>query len=111
MYAVRILLLGGGLMAASAGLTCYTRSDSELYISTWHLVGGLVVRHLLKEGCQGGEKIIPVVVAGKPDLVGSQRGGEVGEGKMVVPLARLLGRVGELVLVEVAHPGGVNSGS
>jgi len=43
MYAVRILLLGGGLMAASAGLTCYTRSDSELYISTWHLVGGLVV--------------------------------------------------------------------
>ena len=43
MYAVRVLLLGGGLMAVSAGLTCYTRSDSELYVSTGHLVGGLAV--------------------------------------------------------------------
>ncbi len=61
-----------------------------------------MVRHLLKEGCQGGEKIILVVAAVKPDLVGGQRGRKIGEGKVVVPLARFLGRVSELVLVEVS---------
>tara|TARA_A100001037_G_C15138275_1_gene632269 strand:+ start:382 stop:1812 length:1431 start_codon:yes stop_codon:yes gene_type:complete len=43
LYAVRVLILGGALMAIPAGLTYFARRDSQLYVSTWHLIGGLVV--------------------------------------------------------------------
>ena len=47
LYAIRLLILGGGLIAVSAVLTYFARRDEELYVSTWHLMGGLVVLPLV----------------------------------------------------------------
>jgi cytochrome c oxidase cbb3-type subunit 1 len=43
VYAIRILLLGGALMAVTVGLTSLAGRSEEFYVSTWHLVGGLMV--------------------------------------------------------------------
>lgn len=43
VYSIRILILGGGLIAASAVLTYFARRQQQLYVSTWYLMAGLVV--------------------------------------------------------------------
>ena len=47
LYAIRLLILGGGLIAVSAVLTYFARRDEQLYVSTRHLMSGLVVLPLV----------------------------------------------------------------
>ena len=43
VYAIRILVLGGGIMALSGVLTYFARRQVQLYVSSWYLIAGLIV--------------------------------------------------------------------